>query len=82
MLVQQTKGTDTMIEEHEKQVFELVWKMFEENRASFHVSDVFTDMDGYGFSLTSADGRFTIFLHNDGTFCVADWDWENGKIDY
>ena len=72
-----------MIDEHEKQVFELVWKkMFEENRVNFHVSDVFTDMDGYGFSLTSTDGRFTIFLHNDNTFSIADWDWENGKINY
>jgi hypothetical protein len=39
-------------------------------------------MDGYGFSLTSADGRFTIFLHNDNTFSIADWDWENGKVNY
>ena len=71
-----------MINEHDKQVFDIVWKMFEKNPVNFHISDVFMDIEGYGFSLTSADGRFTIFLHNDGIFSIADWDWENGKINY
>ena len=76
-----------MINKHDKQVFDLLCKMFQENRIDFQVSDVFDDTlsddsPNYGFTLTSTDERFSIFLHNDGTFSIADWDWENGKINY
>lgn len=53
-------------------------------KETFVLCDILTssDDDVKSITINTKDNRFSLFLYEDGTFTIADWDWANGNIEY